>query len=155
MGNRGATAHTTSPDCETFCLLFSQKASGSMHRNLTHTVGKNNQKSRLCFQDDRGSRSGKADGVTAMTALGEPCTGSVLLQTTHPARMRTLLLATIRAYQRWISPLLGSNCRFYPTCSQYAAEAIERYGVWKGTWLAVRRLLRCHRWHPGGIDPVP
>jgi putative membrane protein insertion efficiency factor len=69
--------------------------------------------------------------------------------------MRTLILATIRAYQRWISPLLGSNCRFYPTCSHYAAEAIERYGVWKGTWLAARRLLRCHPWHPGGFDPVP
>ncbi|MCX7929098.1 MAG: membrane protein insertion efficiency factor YidD [Chlorobi bacterium] len=69
--------------------------------------------------------------------------------------MRTLLLIVIRAYQRWISPLLGSNCRFYPTCSHYAAEAIEQYGVINGSWLALRRLLRCHPWHPGGYDPVP
>ncbi len=80
---------------------------------------------------------------------------SVLLHATCPTSMRTLLLTTIKAYQRWISPLLGSNCRFYPTCSHYAAEAIERYGVCKGTWLALRRLLRCHPWHPGGFDPVP
>lgn len=69
--------------------------------------------------------------------------------------MRTLLIITIRAYQRWISPLLGAQCRFYPTCSQYAIESIERYGVAKGAWLAVRRIARCHPWHPGGIDPVP
>lgn len=69
--------------------------------------------------------------------------------------MRTVLLIAIRFYQRWISPLLGSQCRFYPTCSHYAAEAIERYGALKGAWLAVRRILRCHPWHPGGFDPVP
>ncbi|MCS7000657.1 MAG: membrane protein insertion efficiency factor YidD [Bacteroidota bacterium] len=69
--------------------------------------------------------------------------------------MRTLFIAFIRAYQRWLSPLLGSHCRFYPTCSQYALEAIERHGSLKGWWLALRRLLRCHPWHPGGFDPVP
>ncbi|MCX8050524.1 MAG: membrane protein insertion efficiency factor YidD [Chlorobi bacterium] len=69
--------------------------------------------------------------------------------------MRALVIAVIGAYQRWISPLLGSNCRFYPTCSQYAIEAVARYGVVKGGWLALRRLLRCHPWHPGGFDPVP
>ncbi|GIV57054.1 MAG: putative membrane protein insertion efficiency factor [Candidatus Kapaibacterium sp.] len=69
--------------------------------------------------------------------------------------MRTLFIIIIRAYQRWISPLLGAQCRFYPTCSQYAIEAIERYGAAKGIWLAVRRIARCHPWHPGGFDPVP
>lgn len=69
--------------------------------------------------------------------------------------MRTLLVIIIRAYQRWISPLLGAQCRFYPTCSQYAIEAIERYGAVKGALLAVQRIARCHPWHPGGFDPVP
>ncbi|RMF34314.1 MAG: membrane protein insertion efficiency factor YidD [Chlorobiota bacterium] len=69
--------------------------------------------------------------------------------------MRTLFIIIIRAYQRWISPLLGAQCRFYPSCSQYAIEAIERYGAAKGAWLAVRRIARCHPWHPGGFDPVP
>jgi len=61
----------------------------------------------------------------------------------------------IRAYQWALSPLLGSHCRFYPSCSQYALEAIERYGPARGSWLALRRLLRCHPWCPGGFDPVP
>ena len=69
--------------------------------------------------------------------------------------MRTLLITLIRAYQLLISPLLGNHCRFYPSCSQYAREAIERHGVLRGSGLAVRRLLRCHPWHPGGVDPVP
>ena len=69
--------------------------------------------------------------------------------------MRTILIALIRGYQLLISPLLGNHCRFYPSCSQYAREAIEYYGVLHGSWLAIRRLLRCHPWHPGGVDPVP
>ena len=69
--------------------------------------------------------------------------------------MRTLLITLIRAYQLLISPLLGNHCRFYPSCSQYAREAIERYGVLRGSGLAVRRLLRCHPSHPGDVDPVP
>ncbi|MFO1371614.1 MAG: membrane protein insertion efficiency factor YidD [Candidatus Competibacteraceae bacterium] len=69
--------------------------------------------------------------------------------------MRMLLSALIRAYQLFISPLLGNHCRFYPSCSQYAREAIARYGVLRGGWLAIQRLLRCHPWHPGGVDPVP
>jgi putative membrane protein insertion efficiency factor len=64
-------------------------------------------------------------------------------------------VALIRWYQRWISPFLAPSCRFVPSCSQYAAEAIERYGLTRGGWLAVRRLLRCHPFHPGGHDPVP
>lgn len=69
--------------------------------------------------------------------------------------MRQSLILLIRTYQLLLSPLLGNHCRFYPSCSQYAMEAIERYGPWRGSRLAVRRLLRCHPWHPGGIDPVP
>jgi putative membrane protein insertion efficiency factor len=69
--------------------------------------------------------------------------------------MRQCLILLLRAYQLMLSPLLGNHCRFYPSCSHYAVEAIERYGPWRGSLLAVRRLLRCHPWHPGGIDPVP
>jgi putative membrane protein insertion efficiency factor len=69
--------------------------------------------------------------------------------------MRAILIALIRAYQLFISPLLGNHCRFYPSCSQYAREAIEHHGALRGGWLAIRRLLRCHPWHPGGVDPVP
>ena len=69
--------------------------------------------------------------------------------------MRALLIALIRGYQWFISPLLGNHCRFYPSCSQYAREAIERHGATRGVWLAIRRVARCHPWHPGGVDPVP
>ncbi|MBI5780065.1 MAG: membrane protein insertion efficiency factor YidD [Rhodocyclales bacterium] len=69
--------------------------------------------------------------------------------------MRRLLIALIRGYQIAISPWLGRNCRFYPTCSQYTLEAIERHGALKGLWLGLRRVLRCHPFHPGGHDPVP
>ncbi len=69
--------------------------------------------------------------------------------------MRKLLILPIRFYQYAISPLLGSHCRFTPTCSQYAIEAIERFGVFKGSFLAVRRLLSCHPWGRSGYDPVP
>ncbi|WEG15060.1 membrane protein insertion efficiency factor YidD [Pullulanibacillus sp. KACC 23026] len=61
----------------------------------------------------------------------------------------------IRFYQRAISPLTPPSCRFYPTCSQYGIEAIERFGFFKGTYLLTRRLLKCHPFHPGGFDPVP
>ncbi|HYB51813.1 MAG TPA: membrane protein insertion efficiency factor YidD [Burkholderiaceae bacterium] len=67
---------------------------------------------------------------------------------------RALLLA-LRAYRFALSPWLGNQCRFAPTCSQYAIEAIERHGPWRGCLLAARRLLRCHPWHAGGWDPVP
>ncbi len=65
------------------------------------------------------------------------------------------MLFLIRLYRRYISPMLGPHCRYTPTCSQYAIEAIEKYGALKGGWLALRRILRCHPFHPGGYDPVP
>ncbi|MCM2971337.1 membrane protein insertion efficiency factor YidD [Larsenimonas suaedae] len=61
----------------------------------------------------------------------------------------------IRGYQLFISPLTGPSCRFYPTCSSYALEAISQYGPFKGGWMALKRLSKCHPWHEGGIDPVP
>jgi putative membrane protein insertion efficiency factor len=71
-------------------------------------------------------------------------------------RLPRLVLATlIRAYQRLLSPLLPPSCRFYPSCSQYALEAVTRHGALRGSWLAARRLVRCHPFHPGGFDPVP
>lgn len=66
-----------------------------------------------------------------------------------------MLLALIRGYQYAISPLLGRNCRYLPTCSEYAAEAVTKYGAIRGSWLGVKRVCRCHPWHPGGYDPVP
>jgi putative membrane protein insertion efficiency factor len=69
--------------------------------------------------------------------------------------MKHVLLALIRGYQYLFRPLLGSNCRFYPSCSDYAREAVEKRGALKGSWLALRRILRCHPYHPGGYDPVP
>jgi putative membrane protein insertion efficiency factor len=66
-----------------------------------------------------------------------------------------LLRLLVRAYQGLLSPLLPPACRFHPTCSAYAAGALERHGALKGSWLAVRRVLRCHPFHEGGVDPVP
>ena len=68
------------------------------------------------------------------------------------ARAAAALLA---AYKRFVSPLLPPACRFHPTCSEYAREAILRHGLLRGTWLTIRRLGRCHPFHPGGFDPVP
>lgn len=69
--------------------------------------------------------------------------------------IRGALVLLVRLYQRLVSPLLPPACRFYPSCSQYAALALRRHGAARGTWLTVRRLCRCHPFHPGGIDPVP
>ncbi|MBQ0754612.1 MAG: membrane protein insertion efficiency factor YidD [Gammaproteobacteria bacterium] len=69
--------------------------------------------------------------------------------------MKTILISLIRAYQFLLSPWLGNQCRFYPTCSAYAIEAIQRHGGLKGGWLAIKRLGRCQPWCEGGFDPVP
>ena len=69
--------------------------------------------------------------------------------------MKALLLGAIRAYRLLLSPWWGGQCRFSPTCSEYAAEAITRHGSLSGSWLALRRLARCHPWCAGGFDPVP
>ena len=66
-----------------------------------------------------------------------------------------LLVGLLTVYRRFISPLLGPRCRFYPSCSAYALEAVQVHGALRGSWLAVRRLSRCHPFHPGGIDLVP
>lgn len=69
--------------------------------------------------------------------------------------MRRLLVGLIRAYQYVLAPWWGGQCRFTPTCSHYAIEALERHGALAGTWFATRRILRCHPWSAGGYDPVP
>jgi uncharacterized protein len=66
-----------------------------------------------------------------------------------------VLVVVLTGYRRFVSPLLGQRCRFYPSCSAYALEAIQVHGALQGSWLAVRRLSRCHPFHPGGLDPVP
>ncbi|MES2019558.1 MAG: membrane protein insertion efficiency factor YidD [Pseudomonadota bacterium] len=69
--------------------------------------------------------------------------------------MNRLLVALLRAYQLLLSPMLGQNCRFYPSCSHYAIEAIRTHGAARGSYLAARRVCRCHPWNEGGADPVP
>lgn len=69
--------------------------------------------------------------------------------------MKWLLIGLVRGYQLLISPMLGPTCRYYPSCSAYAVQALQVHGAFKGTWLAGRRLLRCHPWSPGGVDHVP
>jgi len=68
--------------------------------------------------------------------------------------MRRSVVALLGFYKNWISPLLPSACRFYPTCSEYMREAVEKYGVLRGVWLGARRLSRCHPFHAGGFDPI-
>lgn len=69
--------------------------------------------------------------------------------------MRTLILALIKVYQWTLSPLLGGACRYYPSCSNYAYGAVERFGAIRGSWMGIKRILRCNPWHEGGYDPIP
>ena len=73
----------------------------------------------------------------------------------RPSAAARVLMALITGYRRFISPLLGARCRFAPSCSAYALEAVREHGALRGTWLAVRRIGRCHPFNPGGFDPVP
>ena len=68
---------------------------------------------------------------------------------------KRVMVSFIKAYRYWLSPFLPASCRFYPSCSAYALESYQRLGFWKGTYLSLRRLLKCNPFHPGGIDPVP
>lgn len=68
---------------------------------------------------------------------------------------KTLLIKLVRGYQLLISPFLGNNCRYMPSCSAYTIEAMEKWGPWRGLWMGIRRVGRCHPWHAGGYDPVP
>lgn len=69
--------------------------------------------------------------------------------------MKHILIALVRFYQYAISPMLGRRCRYFPTCSEYTVDAIRKHGAVKGGWLGIKRISRCHPWHPGGYDPVP
>jgi uncharacterized protein len=80
--------------------------------------------------------------------------GETQLAGSHSPVVRVLVLV-LRFYRRWISPMLPPTCRFFPSCSVYAIEALTVHGVLRGSWLTLRRLLRCGPWHPGGMDPVP
>ncbi len=69
--------------------------------------------------------------------------------------MKIILVTLIRIYQWTIGPVIGASCRFYPSCSHYGVEALQKHGALKGSWLTVKRICRCHPWNPGGVDPVP
>ncbi|MHB8054548.1 MAG: membrane protein insertion efficiency factor YidD [Candidatus Aminicenantales bacterium] len=69
--------------------------------------------------------------------------------------MKFFVLAVLRLYKKTVSPLLGTHCRYYPTCADYTFQAIEKYGVARGIFLGLKRLLRCHPFHAGGLDPLP
>ena len=68
--------------------------------------------------------------------------------------MQHIVIAALRFYKRCLSPLLPSACRFYPTCSEYMLQAVEKWGVWRGVWMGTKRLAKCHPFHAGGVDPV-
>ncbi len=68
--------------------------------------------------------------------------------------MKKLLIGLVRIYQKFISPMLGANCRFYPTCSEYSIKAIEKHGAFKGSIISAKRIIKCHPFHPGGYDPL-
>lgn len=80
---------------------------------------------------------------------------SISERTTHRSPLAHVARAFILFYRWCVSPLLGPSCRYYPTCSAYALEAVDTHGALRGTWLAVKRIARCHPWHEGGYDPVP
>src|SRR3989344_4404015 len=96
----------------------------------------------------------RGDGIPARTSywitgaapVAAPALG------THRTAMQKILIKFVRGYRYLVSPLLGNRCRFYPSCSTYAEDALAAHGAWRGSWLAIRRLARCHPWHAGGHD---
>ncbi len=99
--------------------------------------------------DVAGSNVASASFAEASTGAAEVC---VVRQ---PSALARLLIGLITGYRRFVSPLLAERCRFYPSCSAYGLQAVKVHGAGRGSWLAVRRLSRCHPFHPGGLDPVP
>lgn len=99
----------------------------------------------------------RTGAITAMTLIrpADQRQGLSSRRWWHISPLAWLPLLLIRVYQWTLSPLLGATCRFEPSCSRYAAECLRRFGLVRGAWLAVRRLLRCHPFHPGGNDPPP
>ncbi len=78
-----------------------------------------------------------------------------MVEVAKPSLLARILIGLLMIYRRLLSPLFGQNCRFHPTCSRYAIDAIRVYGSLRGSWMAVRRVSRCHPFHEGGLDPVP
>ena len=96
-----------------------------------------------------------AEGACEERASSEKRASSEVSAARAPGLVARLLIALLTVYKRLVSPLLGEHCRFHPTCSRYAMDAIRAHGAWRGSWLAARRLSRCHPFHEGGLDPVP
>jgi len=93
--------------------------------------------------------------VKGVSARRADAPGALVVSADRPGVVARLLILGVRGYQRVLSPLMGGQCRFTPSCSIYALEAIERHGAIRGSWLVVRRVGRCHPWGGGGHDPVP
>jgi uncharacterized protein len=92
---------------------------------------------------------------TAVTSTVQPSPGEQPEPGERPSSAARLIMLLLTGYRRFVSPLLGPRCRFYPSCSAYALEAVQVHGALRGSWLAARRLSRCHPFHAGGLDPVP
>lgn len=90
--------------------------------------------------------------MSATRETTESLPGRASVRVGPPSLLARLAILAARGYKRWISPLLGERCRFYPTCSQYFIGSVEKYGFWRGSFRGIRRLLKCHPFHPGGVD---